>query len=91
MSGNVWRDAVHNALTANCQNPIGETESPNDALHRLIEWEITLALEPTISQSAADLVSQSKQEILDEAIKIVSKATQRGQAIDRLRALGGKK
>lgn len=60
-----WRDAINDGLTANCQNPIGPTETPNDALHRLLQWEITLALDPVISKSAADLVAQARREALE--------------------------
>jgi hypothetical protein len=61
-----WRAAINDGLTANCQNPIGATETPKDALHRLLQWEITLALDPVISKSAADLVAAAHKEWLAE-------------------------
>ena len=56
-----WRGAINDALTG-WMHPIFEDEVPKDALHRLIQHEITTALDPAVSQSAADLVTTARRE-----------------------------
>ncbi|MFN8993583.1 MAG: hypothetical protein ACK5X3_07970 [Pseudomonadota bacterium] len=64
-----WRDAINDALT-NWLSPIEDHETPADALQRLIRLEVMAALDPAVSQSAADLVAQAKREALEEAARL---------------------
>lgn len=54
-----WRGAINDALT-NWLDTIREEDVPKDALRRLIQYEITAALDPAVSQSAADLVATAR-------------------------------
>lgn len=56
-----WRRAVYNALTE-WHDPPHNDETPKDALRRLIQYEITAALDPAVSQAAADLVATARRE-----------------------------
>ncbi|MFN7611507.1 MAG: hypothetical protein ACK5QX_11320 [bacterium] len=60
-----WRGAINDALT-NWLAPIEDHETPADALRRLIRLEIDAALDPAVSQSAADLVAAARKEWLAE-------------------------
>ena len=64
-----WRGAINDALTG-WMHPIFEDEVPKDALHRLIQHEITAALDPAVSQAAADLVATARMEGMKGAAKI---------------------
>ena len=64
-----WRGAINDALT-NWMDSILDDETPKDALRRLIQYEITAALDPAVSQSAADLVATARREGMEEAAKI---------------------
>jgi len=65
-----WHDAINDALAETCQDPIGETETAKDALERLINWRVTLALDPVASKSAADLGAHARREALAEAVRL---------------------
>lgn len=67
-----WRGAINNALT-NWLSPIEDHETPADALQRLIRMEVMAALDPAVSQSAADLVAKAKREALEEAAREIAK------------------
>lgn len=60
-----WRDAINDWLT-NWLSPIEDHEKPSDALQRLIRLEVMAALDPKVSQSAADLVAAAHKEWLAE-------------------------
>ncbi len=59
-----WRDAINDALT-NWLSPIEDHEAPKDALQRLIRLEVMAALDPKVSQAAADLVAVAKDQTHD--------------------------
>ena len=61
-----WRTAVYNAL-AEWHDPPRDGENPKDALRRLVQYEITAALDPAVSQAAADLVATARREGMAEA------------------------
>jgi hypothetical protein len=63
-----WRGAINDALT-NWLLPIEDHETPKDALQRLIRLEVMAALDPAVSQSAADLVAQARRDALEEAAR----------------------
>lgn len=52
---NSWREAIDEALIVNCLDPVREDESPQEALARLIAWEVEIALDPKVSSRAAAL------------------------------------
>lgn len=52
---NLWKTAIDEALVVSCLDCIGDDETPEKALARLIEWEIEIALDPTVSSRAAAL------------------------------------
>jgi hypothetical protein len=60
-----WRGAINDWLT-NWLSPIEDHEKPSDALQRLIRLEVMAALDPKVSQSAADLVADAHKEWLAE-------------------------
>jgi hypothetical protein len=61
-----WRGAINDALT-NWLSPIEDYETPADALRRLIRLEVMAALDPKVSQAAADLVANARRDALKEA------------------------
>lgn len=63
-----WHTAVYNALTE-WHDPPRDDETPKDALRRLIQYEITAALDPAVSQSAADLAATARREGMKDAAK----------------------
>lgn len=60
-----WREAIYNALTE-WHDPPRDDEAPKDALRRLIQYEITAALDPAVSQAAADLVATARRDAMEE-------------------------
>ena len=60
-----WQEAIEDALFQWCDAP-DDDETPKDALRRLIQYEITAALDPAVSQSAADLVATARRDALAE-------------------------
>ena len=56
-----WRTAVYNA-PLEWHDPPRDDETPKDALRRLVQYEITAALDPAVSQAAADLVATAKED-----------------------------
>jgi len=83
-----WRGAINDALTG-WMHPILEDEVPKDALRRLIQHEITAALDPAVSQSAADLVAAERDALraenarLREALQSVLNACDKGRMVER--------
>jgi hypothetical protein len=63
-----WRGAINDALT-NWLSPIEDRETPTDALQRLIRLEVMAALDPKVSQSAADLVATARKDALEDCAK----------------------
>ena len=60
-----WQEAIEDALLQWSDAP-SEGETPKDALRRLIQHEITAALDPAVSQAAADLVATARREGMEE-------------------------
>lgn len=56
--GNPWREAIDEALVVSCLDCLGEDETAEAALARLIHWEVEMALDPKISARAAALQDQ---------------------------------
>jgi hypothetical protein len=61
------RGATNDALT-NWLSPIEDHETPADALQRLIRL-VMAALDPKVSQAAADLVAKARRDALEEAAR----------------------
>ena len=61
-----WRTAIYDAPTE-WHDPPRDSETPKDALRRLIQHEIIAALDPSVSQSAADLVATARREGVEDA------------------------
>jgi hypothetical protein len=79
-----WRGAINDALT-NWLSPIEDHETPADALQRLIRLEVMAALDPKVSQAAADLVAQARRDALEEAaLEIARACPQRGAVLEKL-------
>lgn len=51
-----WVSAIDDRLVALHLGPCGKAESPRDALARMLEWELRIALSPEVSSDAAALV-----------------------------------
>jgi len=64
-----WRGATNDALT-NWLSPIEDHETPADALQRLIRLEVMAALDPKVSQAAADLVAKARRDAMEEAARV---------------------
>jgi hypothetical protein len=64
-----WRGAINDALT-NWLSTIEDHETPKDALQRLIRLEVMAALDPAVSQSAADLVAKARRDAREEAARL---------------------
>ena len=64
-----WRNAINDAL-ASWHNQIDEEETPKEAIDRLIGYETAIerlnALDPSLSQDAADLVATARRDALAE-------------------------
>ena len=59
-TGNIWRDAIDDALVVNCLDPTGDHEDPRAALARLVAWETQIALDPAVSSEARALIEQGR-------------------------------
>jgi len=57
---NPWKAAIDEALVVNCLDCIGPDETAEQALARLIAWEVETALDPAVSERAAALQSQAQ-------------------------------
>ena len=78
-----WQEAIEDALLQWCDAP-SEDEAPKDALRRLIQYEITAALDPAVSQAAADMVATARRDGMEECAKwhdAVATEYEREQAI----------
>ncbi len=60
-----WKAAIENALLNWC-DAVEDHETPKDALQRLIRLEVMAALDPKVSQAAADLVAAARKDWLAE-------------------------
>lgn len=91
---NGWRGAINDALT-NWLDSLLDDETPKDALRRLIRYEVDAALDPAVSQSAADLVATARREGMEgfgdlvasayaEAIKAMRKFPQPNYVISKI-------
>lgn len=56
-----WQTAIEDALSNWC-DAVADDETPKDALLHLIQIEMDAALDPKVSQAAADLVAKAKRE-----------------------------
>lgn len=57
---NPWKAAIDEALVVNCLDCIRPDETAEQALARLIAWEVETALDPAVSERAAALQSQAQ-------------------------------
>jgi len=64
-----WQTAIEDALSYWCDS-VADDETPKDALRHLIQIEMDAALDPEVSQAAADLVAKAKRDALEECISI---------------------
>lgn len=53
---NSFRDAIDEALIVNCLDCIGPNETAQQALARLVSWEVQIALDPAVSPEAQALI-----------------------------------
>ncbi len=60
---NPWRQAIDEALIVACLAPIGDNETAEQALARLVAWEVKIALDTAVSSEAAALVERGRSEI----------------------------
>jgi len=63
-----WQTAIEDAR-ANWCDAVADDETPKAALHHLIQIEMDAALDPKVSQAAADLVAKAKRDALEEAAR----------------------
>ena len=56
ITANPWREALDQRLINSGLDCLGQDETPDQALSRLLMWEITIALDPAVSSDAAALV-----------------------------------
>jgi hypothetical protein len=63
-----WQTAIEDALSNWC-DAVADDETPKDALRHLIQIEMDAALDPKVSQAAADLVAKAKRDALEEAAR----------------------
>lgn len=66
---NAWRTAIYDALTE-WHDPPRDGETPKAALRRLIKYDVNAALDPAVSQAAADLVATARRKGMEAAAKI---------------------
>jgi hypothetical protein len=53
-----WQEAIEELCTVNWIN----MTTPKETLQRLIQWEVTQALDPRISKAAEDLIEQGRKQ-----------------------------
>jgi threonine dehydratase len=66
-TANEWREAVDDALVCAGLDCLAPDAHPRDSLCRLIEWRLTLALDPAVSSDAAALIERGRREAMEEA------------------------
>jgi hypothetical protein len=69
-----WQTAIEDALSNWC-DAVADDETPKDALRHLIQIEMDAALDPKVSQAAADLVAKAKRDALAEAALVIANKT----------------
>jgi len=79
-----WQTAIEDARSNWC-DAVADDETPKAALHHLIQIEMDAALDPKVSQAAADLVAKAKRDALAEAAALMA-----GTIAAAIRALGEK-
>lgn len=65
-SDNPWRDAVHDALVVAHILSAENAEDPRKAINDLLSWESAVALDPSVSSGARDLIERGKYEAVFE-------------------------
>lgn len=69
-----WRDAIDEALIVRCLEPSRDDEMPMQALWRLIAWEVTIALDPAVSERAAALLAAQPEQQAAPAVFLPDRA-----------------
>ena len=74
-----WRDAVDDMLVT-CHEVAGD--DPRESINRLINWHVTISLDPAVSSAAQELIVRGKEEALNEIIKMLEELHERRKHMD---------
>jgi hypothetical protein len=72
MNRNKWKEAIEEALIVSCLDLPSPTEMAEEALYRLLNWEVTIALDPAVSSEAQALIDRGRMQstwLTEEDIK----------------------
>lgn len=79
MEKNPWRDAVDDMLVT-CHEVAGD--DPRESINRLINWHVTISLDPAVSSAAQELIARGREEALNESIKMLEELHERRKHMD---------
>ncbi len=74
-----WRDAVDDMLVT-CHEVA--SDDPRESINRLINWHVTISLDPAVSSAARELIAHGKEEALNESIKMFEEIHERRKHMD---------
>ena len=74
-----WREAVDDMLVT-CHEVAGD--DPRESINRLINWHVTISLDPAVSSAAQELIVRGKEEALNEIIKMLEELHERRKHMD---------
>ena len=79
MDKNKWRDAVDDMLVT-CHEVA--SDDPRESINRLINWHVTISLDPAVSSAAQELIARGREEALNESIKMLEELHERRKHMD---------
>ena len=74
-----WRDAVDDMLVT-CHEVA--SDDPRESINRLINWHVTISLDPAVSSAAQELIARGREEALNESIKMLEELHERRKHMD---------
>ncbi len=78
-----WRDAVDDMLVT-CHEVA--SDDPRESINRLINWHVTISLDPAVSSAAQELIARGREEALNESIKLFEEIHERRKHMDNYAA-----
>ena len=76
---NPWREAVDDMLVT-CHEVA--SDDPRESINRLINWNVTVSLDPLVSSAAQELITRGREEALNESIKFFEELHERRKHMD---------
>ena len=67
-------------MLVTCHEVAGD--DPRESINRLINWHVTISLDPAVSSAAQELIARGREEALNESIKMLEELHERRKHMD---------